>query len=759
MIDNILKIDLDSISLCEISSDGIHCNSLNKEPQFTLSNVIGKNFIYTANIKFNSESGSSSLIFKSKEKSNINNCYSASIDIEKNTCKLSRYVNGEIKDLSDEIEVSKRNDNTYNLKVIVIDQWILYYVNNKLIASTGDYTLTKEDKGQNTCIEEGYIGISTSNCDVIFKDINYTEINDKNDPSLLDVYVVSQTGTIEKKTQFNPNEPITIQYVSNEVNKIDIITKSNNNSKICVTDSNNNIYEEGKNIPLEVGKNIITVTSTIDEVTLTYRINVHRRQEESIYYNEQYRSKYHYTVKDGWLNDPNGLVYYNGKYHMFYQFYDDLKWGPMHWGHTTSKDLIYWNDEPIALYPDTNGAMFSGCIVVDDKNTSKLFKTEDGGLVAFITCDGNGQRIKLAYSEDEGTTWTKLNKIILDWSDDPLQDEAFRDPKVFRWENKWFMVVAGGPLRIYSSDNLINWKCESTYKDINTECPDLYPIKTSDNKIKWVLSRGGRLYKVGDFKIEDNSWKYIPDKEYENNDGIMNFGKDSYAAMTFYKQDFGTKENPTIPEIYEVNWMNAWDDYCNKIAETLNQKFNGTFNLILKLGLIKENNKYLLTQTPIEEYKSLRKPLIELKNKTLKEVNEELEKLSLDSYEIVSTLYKTQNTQEIVFKVRKGNNESTDIIYDINNKKITLDRSNSGIIISDKFKEIDTQDLSTNNNQVKLHIFVDKASIEVFTNNYTICGANQIFPTEKSRGLSIKSDDNELIVDIEIYSLEGIWNK
>ena len=177
-------------------------------------------------------------------------------------------------------------------------------------------------------------------------------------------------------------------------------------------------YEGGKGIPVEVGKNIITVTSTTKaddkDVTLTYRVNVHRRQPEAVYYNEPYRDQYHYSVKDGWGNDPNGLVYYKGTYHLFYQFYDDIAWGPMHWGHAVSKDLITWEEKPIAFYPDTNGAMFSGCIVVDDKNTSGLFKSPEGGLVVLITCDGSGQRIKLAYSEDEGETWTKVKQIAPD---------------------------------------------------------------------------------------------------------------------------------------------------------------------------------------------------------------------------------------------------------------------------------------------------------------------------------------------------------
>jgi len=326
----------------------------------------------------------------------------------------------------------------------------------------------------------------------------YKEITPQSNPELEDIRVTSSVGKVEQKGQFTA--PITIQYVKHDAETVDLtVVAKNPAAKVSVTDAAGRVYSDLKNIPLAVGANYLTVTSTVtdadgQEVSLTYRLNVHRRQADEVYYNELYRGQYHYSVKDGWANDPNGLVYYKGAYHFFYQFYDDTKWGPMHWGHATSKDLIHWEEQPIAFYPDANGAMFSGSIVADTTNSSGLFDNDQGGLVALITADGNGQRIKLAYSKDEGRTWTKLDQIAADWTDDPLQSQDFRDPKVFRWEGKWFMVVAGGPLRIYSSDNLRNWKVESTYADLHTECPDLYPLLADDGSLKWVLSRGGRPY-------------------------------------------------------------------------------------------------------------------------------------------------------------------------------------------------------------------------------------------------------------------------
>ena len=446
---------------------------------------------------------------------------------------------------------------------------------------------------------------------------------------------------------------------------------------------------------------------------------------------------------------------------MFYQFYDDNKWGPMHWGHATSKDLIHWEEQPIALYPDANGTMFSGCIVIDENNTSGFFNgIPGGGLVAVITADGNGQRMKLAYSTDAGETWTKVDEIAADWTDDPLRDAAFRDPKVFRWEGKWFMVVAGGPLRIYSSDNLKTWKCEAAYADLHTECPDLYPIQAPDGQLKWVLSRGGRFYKVGDFKIVDSSWRFVPDAAYANTDGVMNFGRDSYAAMTYYVQDFGTASNPAYPELVEVNWMNTWDDYCNLVGEKVGQDFNGTYNLNLKLGLQKDDDKYVLTQTPISGYESLRDTAgkQEWTQVTVEENNTLLKDFVGDTYEIIAKFYPEEGTRQVGFKVHTGEAEETLVVYDLETQRLSLDRSHSGVIISGKFAEIDSQYVTANaDGTVDLRIYVDKASVEVFTKDYTAAGAQQIFPSPMSVGAEVLVKGAAAKADITIYPLESIW--
>ena len=750
-----------------LTENGLYSDATGKGDCFAFSQVQGTNFVYSTDIDFDGTEGAAALVFRSNQDLDNKECYAVNIDVGSHRCKFWRWQENEALQLIDEKEVPATEDERYNLKVVAYDSWILYYVNDQLIASTGDYVLQPGNKGQNTVLKEGYFGILNWNSKVIFQNTYYQELSRDFDPILTDISVTSSVGTVEEKTQFTPTEPITLQYVKHDASTVNIeVVPASEAAVVEIRDANGTVYADGKNIPVNEGSNYITVTSTVtaeDGMTAAavYRVNVHRFKADEVYYNEAYRGQFHYSVKEGWANDPNGLVYFNGTYHMFYQFYDDVKWGPMHWAHATSTDLIHWEEEPIALYPDANGAMFSGCIVVDEHNTSGFFDgIEGGGLVALITADGNGQRIKLAYSIDAGKTWTKVDEIAADWTDDPLRDAAFRDPKVFRWEGKWFMVVAGGPLRIYSSDDLRSWTCESVYSDLHTECPDLYPIEAPDGQIKWVLSRGGRFYKIGDFKTVDGSWSFVPDADYANSDGVMNFGRDSYAAMTYYVQDFGTASEPTLPELVELNWMNTWDDYCNLVAETVDQDFNGTFNLNLKLGLVKDREKYVLTQTPISGYETLRQTgsKQEWSQVTVEENDTLLKDFVGDTYEIIAKFYPEDGTSKVGFKVRTGEGEETLIVYDLQAQTLSIDRSSSGVIISSKFAEVTSQSVTANaDGTVDMHIYVDKASVEVFAKDYTAAGAAQIFPSPLSVGAQVFVEGTAAKADITIYPLASIW--
>lgn len=357
---------------------------------------------------------------------------------------------------------------------------------------------------------------------------------------------------------------------------------------------------------------------------------------------------------------------------------------------------------------------------------------------------------------------------------------AFCDPKIFRYENKWFMVIAGGPLRIYSSDNLVDWKVESTYAGLHTECPDLYPLAVTDEngektgEVKWVLDRGGRKYKIGDFKEVDGKWSFVPDSQYastnaegmgnEDNDGIMNFGSDSYAAMTYYMGDFGTKENFKEQDIIAINWMNTWDSGFNNTIPDKNGNtiFNGTYNLQLQYGITQdEDGKCYLTQTPIEQYKTLRdtENKVTLKNAKITENNELFSDFNSDSYEIVVNVKPSKNTTEVGFKVRTGDDEETVVKYSLDNDKLTIDRLKSGILSVDGQRiNVTSQTVKRNEDgSIDFDIFVDRSSVEVFSKDYTVAGAMQIFPSPLSQGLEVYSIGGKSKGNITVYPMKTIW--
>ncbi|OVE66908.1 glycosyl hydrolase family 32 [Clostridium diolis] len=483
-------------------------------------------------------------------------------------------------------------------------------------------------------------------------------------------------------------------------------------------------------------------------------------------YLENYREQYHYSPAKAWANDPNGMVYFNGEYHLFYQYNPDASvWGPMHWGHAVSKDLIHWTELPIALAPDDGGTIYSGSAVIDKDNTTGFFDgIEGGGLVAIYTQDymDNGaerQKQSIAYSKDNGRTWIKYEGNPVIASDaDPLNNSAFRDPKVFYNEEdrKWFMVVAGGPLRFFSSDNLKDWHPEGMQDEIQTECPDIYKLEVGDTgTYKWVLSEGGRYYRVGDFKEVDGVWKFVTD----NDEHLpMNFAKDSYAAQTYYgMNENGTPDGRRIM----INWMNNWD-YCNNVAP-ITKTFNGSFDLQTELKLVNTDEGIRLIQQPIDEYKTLRKSPTTFDNVTISpDQPNVMSNLSGSQYEIVAEFAPDENTTEVGFKLRVGKSadQETIVKYNTATGELVLDRSKSGKSPSaDKFLQAYSQKMSkTSDGKIQLHIFVDAASVEVYGNNGEVTGSAQIFPNRSSDGIEVYSVGGNSTATIQYYPLSSIWN-
>lgn len=487
------------------------------------------------------------------------------------------------------------------------------------------------------------------------------------------------------------------------------------------------------------------------------------------YYKEQHRPRFHFSPEKGWMNDPNGLVYYDSTYHLFYQHYPDSNvWGPMHWGHATSRDLIHWKHQPIALYPDSLGYIFSGSAVVDDHNTSGLQQKNAQPLVAVFThhdmtkekagkIDRESQ--SLAYSLDNGKTWTKYSK-------NPVLknkgDQDFRDPKVFfhQLTKKWIMALAvGNHLEIFSSPNLIDWKKESDFgKNEGShggvwECPDLFPLKTKEGTQKWVLiqniGRGsinggsGTQYFIGSF-----------DGHYFKNDNPpslvlwLDYGADNYAGVTW----FGAPDNRRL----FIGWMSNWDDYAQKIPT---QKWRSALTVPRELGLRQSAKGIRLIQYPVKELSMLRVNKKQILNKTTEGFLVLSNEGKLKDLELEFDL---SNTSAQSFGLVLSNTQKEKVVagYDLLKKEIFIDRTQSGKnSFSDKFANRHAAPYLPEG-KLKLRILIDVSSIELFVDDGALAMTDLFFPTEDYSTISLFSEHGKAtVVSATWYDMLSIWNK
>ena len=330
---------------------------------------------------------------------------------------------------------------------------------------------------------------------------------------------------------------------------------------------------------------------------------------------EMYRPQIHFSPQAHWMNDPNGMVYYKGVYHLFFQYYpDSTVWGPMHWGHATSTDLIHWLEQPIALYPDSIGLIFSGSVVVDKNNTSGFGKKGQVPLVAIFTHHNMGgekqmrndfQNQSIAYSLDEGKTWIKYtgNPVL---KNPGIRD--FRDPKVMWYEpqKKWVMTLATKDrVTFYSSPNLKDWTKETEFGETLGahggvwECPDLFSLNDDYGKKVWVLTvsinPGGpnkgsaTQYFLGDF----DGNKFTPISTATR---WIDYGTDDYAGVTW--------SNTGNRKIF-LGWMSNWQ-YAT-VVPTIKWRSATTFPRDLKLKYV--GKEMFLASLPISELSILQSKL------------------------------------------------------------------------------------------------------------------------------------------------------
>ena len=472
---------------------------------------------------------------------------------------------------------------------------------------------------------------------------------------------------------------------------------------------------------------------------------------------ESFRPVYHHTPVYGWMNDPNGMFYKDGVYHLYFQYnlYGSV-WGNMHWGHSTSTDLMHWNFEGCAIVPDAWGAIFSGSCVVDHNNTAGFGK---GAVVAFYTSAkatpwGDVQSQSMAYSLDNGKTFTKYegNPILTS------SEKDFRDPKVFWYApgKHWVMMLAVGQhMEIYSSVNLKEWKKESEFGAMQGahggvwECPDLVEIPVEGTREKkWVLicnlNPGGPFggsaaqYFVGSF----DGKKFVNESPTQTK--WMDWGKDNYATVTW--------NNAPDGRCIALGWMSNWQ-YANNVPT---RQYRSANTLARDLTLYREGQELYLKSTPSSEVKKARGKKVSIPSFRVSEKHEivNLFEDNQGAYE-VEILIQNAGASKIAFCLLNDKGEKVSMYYDLNRKQFVMDRSESGTVDFSKDFPAVTVAPANVDKELTLRLFVDRSSIEAFGEDGKFVMTNLVFPSQPYVKMCFEADKNGYAVKtLNVYKLQ-----
>ncbi len=478
---------------------------------------------------------------------------------------------------------------------------------------------------------------------------------------------------------------------------------------------------------------------------------------------QDYRPRFHFAPEVGWLNDPNGLVCFEGEYHLFYQCTPEsvvCAYAAQHWGHAVSTALVHWNHLPVALAPDPLGAIWSGSAVVDWRDTSGFF-AGGAGLVAIFThwtaADGE-QRQSLAYSRDRGRSWTK-------YADNPVLSEPglrdFRDPKVF-WHaptERWVMVVAiGNGVRFFTSPNLKDWRFASEFRSEAGvlariwECPDLFPLRVDGDpgRERWVLtvSLNGRdegttmAYFVGEF--DGTTFTPQPDGGLPVQPDA---GPDFYAAVTW------SDVPPADGRRLWLGWMSDWR-YAHDLPTF---PWRGAMSVPRELQLRAFADGERLVQHPVVELQRLRGPAERWADITIPEGVTPLPAASGTALEI-AVEFAPCSARELGLHLRAGRGQRTVVGYDVAAARLFVDRTNSGETgFHDAFPGRYEHPLAPADGRVRLRIFVDRSSVEVFAADGRLVLTALIFPDETNDGVALYREGGEATVpDLTVYRLDPV---
>lgn len=473
----------------------------------------------------------------------------------------------------------------------------------------------------------------------------------------------------------------------------------------------------------------------------------------------RFRPLFHHTPEYGWMNDPNGMFYKDGVWHLYYQYNPyGSKWQNMSWGHSTSSDLVNWEHKPVALRPDGLGSIFSGSCVVDTNNTAGMGKDE---VIALYTSAGTSQMQSMAHSSDNGITFNvyPANPVIT------LESEA-RDPNMF-WNERtgeWNLVLAHAldhEMLFFTSPDLKEWTLQSAFgkgigaQDGVWECPDLFelPVEGTDEK-KWVLicniNPGGPFggsavqYFVGDWDGKKFTADTLPDGSIPTK--WLDYGKDNYALVSWSGAPDGRRT--------AIGWMSNWQ-YA---ADVPTMQYRSANTLPREIGLFRgPDGEVYASSAPSPELLGMRGKLTESASRInagskarsfrLPEANDGVCEILMD--------IDAAKADNVTLTLSNKAGDEVVMTYDRKASQFSFDRTRSGIVdFSESFPAITVSPTYEKNGKISLRIFIDRSSIELFGNEGRFVMTNLVFPTQPYSTLSVASSGNAKISNLKIFSVK-----
>lgn len=472
-------------------------------------------------------------------------------------------------------------------------------------------------------------------------------------------------------------------------------------------------------------------------------------------FHEKYRPQFHFTPAKGWMNDPNGLIYYRGEYHLFYQHNPySINWDSMHWGHAVSSDLLHWKHLPIAYTPETEiDDYFSGSSVLDEHNASGFFDAGESGMINVFTHRDNGvQQQSIGYSAD-GRHFTRYLECVL-----PNPGcEDFRDPKVIWLKDKkrFLMVLAVyDHVEFYTSRDLKKWTFYSKFGELEGthygvwECPELFelPVRGTDQK-RWVLMVNDQGSSKNQYFIGHFEGKKFVSETPRGQRLTLDGGTDNYAAQTF--SNMPDNRCVLIGLMVAPNLFNC--------APT--QPWRSNLTVPRELWLEETADGIRLFQSPIEEVKTLRGDKVSLNHQHVNRTLRVLEHIDpqFDAEIVIDVEGSTAMQAGIQFCV--GKSQEIVVSYDLQRQMLYVNRSISGdMSYADDIPPYHEMKLRPRDGKISLRILMDYCALEVFDSNGEAAISAQVFPDAAQGGLSLFSRKGDALFErVEIYQMQSIW--